>query len=109
MGSQDHCENDCSQHWCPSGPTPTPTPTPPTPSPTGCPGGSLSACVELCPTSPVAAFTACISVCDEKCGGGSSCSGGDDGSDLATCMSRCPVDSGFGDCVTCCSQKFPSI
>merc|ERR1712107_863277 len=37
----------------PSPTPPSPTPTPPTPSPTptpgGCPGGSLSACIDLCP------------------------------------------------------------
>merc|ERR1711998_676481 len=91
--SQDHCENNCAQHWCPSGPTPTPptpppptppTPTPPTPptptpSPTECPGGSLGACMGLCPTSPAVAFQACVGVCEEKCGDGSSCTGGDDG------------------------------
>merc|ERR1712072_878305 len=94
----------------PTPPTPTPpTPPTPTPSPTGCPGGSLSACVRLCPTSPTAAFTACIGVCGEECGDGSSCAGGDDGSDLPTCMRHCPTDSGFGDCMSCCSQKFPSI
>merc|ERR1712048_1500205 len=31
-------------------PSPTPTPTPtPSPSPSGCPGGSLEACIDLCP------------------------------------------------------------
>ena len=35
------------------GPSPSPpSPSPPSPSPSGCPGGSLSACIGLCPSSP---------------------------------------------------------
>eukprot|EP01062_Namystynia_karyoxenos_P003738 TRINITY_DN11328_c0_g2_i1.p1 TRINITY_DN11328_c0_g2~~TRINITY_DN11328_c0_g2_i1.p1 ORF type:complete len:515 (+),score=178.45 TRINITY_DN11328_c0_g2_i1:83-1627(+) len=49
-------------------PGPGPAPTPPTPpSPSSCPGGSLQACMDLCPTSPPAAFKACVQVCSEKC------------------------------------------
>merc|ERR1711916_298350 len=44
-------------------PTPTPTPTPPVPTPTpspspsGCPGGSLDNCIDLCPAD---AFAPCV-------------------------------------------------
>ena len=37
------------------------------PSPSGCPGGSLSACMALCPTSPPAVFKACILTCANEC------------------------------------------
>lgn len=37
----------------------------------------------------------------------SSCTGADDGADLQTCVSNCPSDT-FADCVSCCSDKFPS-
>lgn len=93
----------------PSPPPPTPsppTPSPPTPSPSGCPGGSLEACVHQCPTET---FTVCVKDCNAHCGGsGDSCTGGDDGSDLPTCVHGCPSDSGFNDCITCCAGKFPS-
>jgi hypothetical protein len=51
----------------PTPPAPSPVPTPPAPSPSGCPGGSLVACIELCPTSPDAVYTACCKNCGEKC------------------------------------------
>lgn len=92
----------------PGPPPPAPTPSPPSPSPSGCPGGSLEACIGACPTSPAAAFGVCVSECTARCGGGESCTGGDDGSDLPTCMGHCPTDSHFGDCVNCCADKFPS-
>jgi len=41
-----------------SGPTP--------PSPGDCPGGSLTACIGLCP-SDATAFQACVAVCQQKC------------------------------------------
>lgn len=92
----------------PPTPPPSPPPTPdtptPVPSPTDCPGGDLASCIGFCPTSPADAFQACVSVCQDRCG---SCTGGDDGSDLATCVGGCPSD-GFHDCVSCCSDKFPS-
>merc|ERR1711970_548739 len=53
----------------PSPPPPTPsppTPTPPTPSPSGCPGGSLAACMHLCPSDP-AAYEACMRDCQIRC------------------------------------------
>jgi len=43
-----------------------PGPTPPTPS--GCPGGSLPACIGLCP-SDAAAYKACVGVCVQRCSG----------------------------------------
>jgi len=46
----------------------TPSPTPPTPSPTtGCPGGSLLACINLCPYDPPGLFRACVLSCGERC------------------------------------------
>jgi len=47
-------------------PTPTPSPTPPAPSPTpgGCPGGSLSACIDLCPAD---VFAPCVESCQKRC------------------------------------------
>merc|ERR1739848_894968 len=42
---------------------PTPSPPSPTPSPSGCPGGSLAACIHLCPADP-AASQACMSECE---------------------------------------------
>ena len=37
----------------------------PGPSPQ-CPGGSLSACIGLCPSDPTA-FKACVQVCEDRC------------------------------------------
>merc|ERR1719498_985590 len=51
-------------------PTPTPTPTPPAPTPTpspspsGCPGGSLDNCIDLCPAD---VFAACVESCQRRC------------------------------------------
>ena len=42
-----------------------PGPTPPGPTP-GCPGGSLEACIGLCPTD-AEAFKACVGVCQKDC------------------------------------------
>merc|ERR1711967_147699 len=47
----------------PTPPAPTPTPTP-SPSPSGCPGGSLSACIDLCPAD---AFAPCVESCQRRC------------------------------------------
>jgi cellulose 1,4-beta-cellobiosidase len=54
------------------GPSPTPTPTPsptpsPSPSPSDCPGGSLDACIDLCPAD---AFAACVKSCQRRCASG---------------------------------------
>merc|ERR1712176_1101339 len=38
----------------------------PGPSPAGCPGGSLTACMNLCPTDPTA-FQACVKICEQRC------------------------------------------
>merc|ERR1711998_117899 len=46
-------------------PTPPPTPTPsPSPSPSDCPGGSLDACIDLCPAD---VFAACVKSCQKRC------------------------------------------
>merc|ERR1712188_187798 len=48
-------------------PTPSPTPTPPpspSPTPSDCPGGSLDACIDLCPAD---AFAACVKSCQRRC------------------------------------------
>jgi len=46
-------------------PTPSPSPTPtPSPSPSGCPGGSLSACIDMCPAD---IFAACTESCSKRC------------------------------------------
>lgn len=47
-------------------PGPGPTPPGPTPPSPGCPGGSLSACIGLCP-SDATAFQACVSTCQKRC------------------------------------------
>jgi hypothetical protein len=48
--------------------TPTPGPGPaPGPAPSGCPGGSLTACIGLCPSNPPAAYKACVSQCVARC------------------------------------------
>ena len=41
----------------------------PGPSPSGCPGGSLSACIGLCPSNPPDAFKACVQSCEKRCDG----------------------------------------
>jgi len=59
----------------PTPPTPTPPvpptpppPAPPTPpSPSGCPGGTLSACIGLCPSNPAVAYKACVNACVARC------------------------------------------
>jgi len=64
-------ENAADTNWPgpvpPSPPVPTPTPTPgpvPTPSPSDCPGGSLDACIDLCPAD---VFAQCIKSCEKRC------------------------------------------
>ena len=46
-----------------------PGPTPPGPTPSGCPGGSLSACMDLCPSDPPIAFKDCVQSCEKRCDG----------------------------------------
>ena len=41
-------------------------PSPPAP-PSGCPGGTLAACMGLCPASPPAAYQACAAECAKRC------------------------------------------
>merc|ERR1712032_975490 len=43
---------------------PVPTPTPPSPSPSDCPGGSLDACIDLCPAD---IFAQCAESCAKRC------------------------------------------
>lgn len=46
-------------------PTPVPTPQPtPSPQPSDCPGGSLNACIDLCPAD---VFAACVESCERRC------------------------------------------
>ena len=47
-------------------------PTPgPAPSPGGaCPGGSLAACIGLCPASPTSVYQACVQSCSTRCNSG---------------------------------------
>jgi len=53
----------------PSPPAPVPSPPPPTPSPapSDCPGGSLDACINLCPIDDEALFKACVRSCQRRC------------------------------------------
>ena len=51
----------------PSPPAPGPSPPAPGPAPSGCPGGSLSACIGLCPSNPPAAYKDCIEECTQRC------------------------------------------
>jgi len=47
------------------GPSPSPSPTPsPTPTPSDCPGGSLNACIDLCPAD---VFAQCVESCQRRC------------------------------------------
>jgi len=94
-----------------SAPAPTPSPGPrpsPGPSPhTGCPGGSLAACIQTCPSSNPVVFETCVGECQVRCSG-PSCTGGDDGNNLTDCLSGCPTET-YADCVGCCASKFPSF
>ena len=47
----------CSTFKCPDGPGPGPTPPGPGDK---CPGGTLSACIDLCPSNPPAAYKDCV-------------------------------------------------
>jgi len=50
-------------------PTPGPAPSPPSPSPPSptCPGGSLQACIGLCPSAPPIAYKDCVAACVKRC------------------------------------------
>eukprot|EP01063_Lacrimia_lanifica_P026643 TRINITY_DN3624_c0_g1_i1.p1 TRINITY_DN3624_c0_g1~~TRINITY_DN3624_c0_g1_i1.p1 ORF type:complete len:512 (+),score=235.03 TRINITY_DN3624_c0_g1_i1:57-1592(+) len=49
----------------------TPAPSTPAPgagpSPMDCPGGSLTACMDLCPSDPPVVYTACVTECAKRC------------------------------------------
>merc|ERR1711972_1175073 len=47
-------------------PAPTPVPTNPSPTPSDCPGGSLAACLHLCP-SDASGYKACATECELRC------------------------------------------
>merc|ERR1712137_871281 len=53
----------------PSPPAPhPPTPSPlPTPGPDDCPGGSLSACIAICPRDPTSVYEVCVQTCLARC------------------------------------------
>lgn len=51
----------------PSPRPPTPTPPSPTPSPQDCPGGSLSACIDICPKDPSSVYQICVQTCLARC------------------------------------------
>merc|ERR1712151_1105748 len=65
----------CGESPPPTPSTPAPTPAPVTPSPTpqptpsssGCPGGTITTCLSLCPGDD-AGFKACAAECDRRCG-----------------------------------------
>merc|ERR1712232_272871 len=60
------CDFACFESCEGGGPTP-PAPTPvPAPTPSACPGGSLDACIDLCPADE---FAACVKNCEALCGG----------------------------------------
>ena len=46
-----------------------PTPPGPTPTPSGCPGGTITACMALCPSTPPVAFQDCAEECAKRCPG----------------------------------------
>lgn len=49
-------------------PTPSPQPTPsPSPVPSNCPGGSLDACIDLCPSDDTDLFKSCVQSCQRRC------------------------------------------
>jgi len=51
------------------GPCELPTAGAPSAAPTtsGCPGGTLKACIAVCPSSPVASYQACVADCSTRC------------------------------------------
>merc|ERR1711879_260600 len=52
-------KNAADTHW----PAPVPSPTPHAPTPGNCPGGSLSACLDICPRDPAVVYQACVQTC----------------------------------------------
>merc|ERR1712048_1537894 len=63
--SASQCE-DCKGTWCTDCLPPFTTAAPPSPAPTpsGCPGGSLNACIDLCPAD---VFAQCVESCKSRC------------------------------------------
>ena len=51
----------------PAPPPVPPAPPPAPPAPPACPGGSLVACMEVCPSSPVIAYKDCVDECVKRC------------------------------------------
>eukprot|EP00277_Geminigera_cryophila_P027948 CAMPEP_0179485274 /NCGR_PEP_ID=MMETSP0799-20121207/61941_1 /TAXON_ID=46947 /ORGANISM="Geminigera cryophila, Strain CCMP2564" /LENGTH=499 /DNA_ID=CAMNT_0021299595 /DNA_START=172 /DNA_END=1672 /DNA_ORIENTATION=- len=47
----------------------TPPPPPPPPTPPPCPGGSLKACMGLCPNEPISEYKKCVQQCFDVCHG----------------------------------------
>ena len=84
------------------GPAPAPTRPAPSPGPApGCPGGSLAACIALCPPTPAAAYKACVQSCVARCPkqqqqqrhastkvADHTCEAGQPGGSLAWCLTR---------------------
>jgi cellulose 1,4-beta-cellobiosidase len=56
-------------HGLPSPPPPPPPhgPTPPPPPASGCPGGSLDACIGSCPSSDPTVYQVCVKDCHQRC------------------------------------------
>lgn len=48
-------------------PAPTPIPPPSPAPPADCPGGSLDACIDLCPADDKDLFKACVKSCQRRC------------------------------------------
>merc|ERR1711957_1026836 len=40
-----------------------------TPTPSDCPGGSLGACIALCPEASATVYQTCVDICLERCSG----------------------------------------
>ena len=59
------CKCDCDDFH--AGPTCGTQPSPTPPAPPACPGGSLVACMEVCPSSPVIAYKDCVDECVKRC------------------------------------------
>lgn len=62
--SADQCA-DCDGKWCTNCLPPYSTTTP-APTPSDCPGGSLDACIDMCPMDM---FAECVKSCQKRCGG----------------------------------------
>jgi len=67
MGRVHHGPEPTRCEPAPAPTPPAPTPPAPTPTPMDCPGGSLSACMALCPSVPTDAFQKCTTSCVESC------------------------------------------